>query len=100
LSRRAHSGMWRREKNGVCKRNFFKTLGCIEKFFGREGDIYKIFKSWGGCVPRTPWSPHPWAHFFHLFFFYGITKLCIMIFFRKCAYATFICSISTVTIQI
>ncbi len=29
-----------------CKRNFFKTLGCIEKFFGREGDIYKIFKSW------------------------------------------------------
>ena len=32
---------------GGCKRNFFKTLGCIEKFFGREGDIYKIFKSWG-----------------------------------------------------
>ncbi len=42
------AGMWRREKNGGCKRNFFKTLGCIEKFFGREGDIYKIFKSCGG----------------------------------------------------
>ena len=40
------------------------------------------------------------AHFFHLFFFYSITKLCIMIFFRKCSYASFICSISTVTIQI
>jgi hypothetical protein len=32
---------------GRCKRNFFKALGCIEKFFGREGDIYKIFKNWG-----------------------------------------------------
>jgi hypothetical protein len=36
----------KRKKMGGCKRNFFKTLGCIEKFFGHKGDIYKIFKSW------------------------------------------------------
>jgi hypothetical protein len=49
-------GMWRREKYGGCKRNFFKTLGCIEKFFGREGDVYKIFKSWGGVVAKPYFS--------------------------------------------
>ena len=44
-----HQGRGEEEKMGWCKRNFFKTLGCIEKFFGREGGIYKIFQNWGGC---------------------------------------------------
>ena len=46
-----YQGCGEEKKMGGCKRNFFKTLGCIEKFFGREGDIYKIFKSWGGAKP-------------------------------------------------
>jgi hypothetical protein len=39
--------MWRREKNGEVQEKFFQNFRCIEKFFGGEGDIYKIFKSWG-----------------------------------------------------
>jgi hypothetical protein len=46
------TGMWRREKNGGVQEKFFQNFRCIEKFFGREGDIYKIFKSWrGGAKP-------------------------------------------------
>jgi hypothetical protein len=33
-------GCGEEKKMAGCKRNFFKTLECIEKFFGREGDIY------------------------------------------------------------
>ena len=42
--------MWRREKNGGgggCKRNFFKILRCIEKYFGREGVFTKFLKVGG-----------------------------------------------------
>ena len=48
------------ELRNVAKRNFFKTLGCTEKCFGREGGIYKIFKSWGECKTL----------FFHLMIFF------------------------------
>ncbi len=45
-------GMWRREKNGGLQEKFFQNFRCIEKFFEREGDIYKILKSWaGGAKP-------------------------------------------------
>jgi hypothetical protein len=43
------------ERNGrEYKRNFFKTVGCIEKVFEREGGIYKIFKSCGSAHPPPP----------------------------------------------
>ena len=32
---------------GGARENFSKLYG-IKKLFGREGDMYKIFKSWGG----------------------------------------------------
>jgi hypothetical protein len=40
-------GCGEEKKMGGCKRNFFKILVCIEKFFGREGGIYKTFKVGG-----------------------------------------------------
>ena len=58
------SGMWRREKDGEggggSAREFYQNFRCIEKFFGREEGIYKIFKSWGGCK----------ILFFHLVIFF------------------------------
>jgi hypothetical protein len=43
--------MWRREKNGQVQKNFFKILGYIEKFFGREGGPDQLGRPVNGSKP-------------------------------------------------